>query len=693
MTIISSEAFRYCSGLKSVTIPNSVTSIGYSAFDGCKGLTSVTIPNSVTIISSEAFRYCSGLKSVTIPNSVTFIGDEAFRYCSGLKSVTIPNSVTFIGDEAFRDCSALPSVTIPNSVTSIGERAFSGCSNLESVTIGAGVLSIGSSVFSGHQPAKVIWLTNTPPEGYKNAAGKVNYVANDLYTSLDNKGVYPFLSSIFEVDGVKYVPVSPAERTCYAIDCLYDERAENIVIGKTVNYKGIDMTVTLVNKYTCYQNQFVKKVNLSFDGITGNYSFSGCNSIREVTLNNGNYIAIYAFSNINSEFTATINCKGVIGSNAFYQSTGLKMLEVGSNVTNINNDAFNGCNSLIAANIQNKGLIGAKAFQNCTAMTTATLGEEVTSIGNNAFDGCSSLEKIVIPNSVTYLGTYAFQNCRKMTSAKIGTSVKTIGQYAFNGCTTLPKIQIPHSVTAINNNVFEKCSSLKTVIMDDGQEAELKLGYNYFSSGGNKPLFSDCPLDSVYIGRNISYSTESKYGYSPFYRNTSLRSVHITDKETEISPNEFYGCSNLKNVRIGDGVTTIGDWAFSGCSSIDYFSFGSSVKTIGKEAFSDCTAVTKLISHATTPPSCGSQALDDINKWNCTLSVPKGYVSAYQQAAQWKEFFFINDDATTAIKPISDNAVEIIENYDLNGTRQNRLQKGVNIVRMSDGTVKKVIVK
>ncbi|MBO4403137.1 MAG: insulinase family protein, partial [Bacteroidales bacterium] len=158
----------------------------------------------------------------------------------------------------------------------------------------------------------------------------------------------------------------------------------------------------------------------------------------------------------------------------------------------------------------------------------------------------------------------------------------------------------------------------KEVVMEDRNDevSELKLGSN-----GNSPLFSNCPLDSVYIGRNITYNASSRYGYSPFYRNTSLRSVTITDKETEISDNEFYGCTNLKNVSIGDGVERIGDWAFSGCSNLDYFAFGSSVKSIGKEAFSDCTSVTKLISRAATPPTCGAQALDDINKWNCTLLV------------------------------------------------------------------------
>ena len=160
VTSIGDYAFADCTGLTSVTIPDSVTSIGDYAFHGCTGLTSVTIPNSVTSIGSYAFQYCSGLTSVTIPNSVTSIGDGAFYSCTGLTSIvvdasntvyssqdgvlynkamtvliqypsgksggfTIPNSVTSIGDGAFNDCTGLTSVTIPNSVTSIGDYAFS----------------------------------------------------------------------------------------------------------------------------------------------------------------------------------------------------------------------------------------------------------------------------------------------------------------------------------------------------------------------------------------------------------------------------------------------------------------------------------------------------------------------------------------------------------------------------------------
>ncbi|MDD6994762.1 MAG: leucine-rich repeat protein [Candidatus Borkfalkiaceae bacterium] len=177
-------AFYNCSSLTSVTIGNSVTSIGSYAFRGCSSLTSVTIGNSVTSIGSYAFRYCSSLKSVTIGNSITSIGSSAFDGCSSLTSVTIGNGVTSIGSSAFYDCSSLTSIivaegnpsyqsidgnlytkdgttliqyaigktattfAIPDGVTSIGSSAFSNCSSLTSVTIGNRVTSIGSSAFS-----------------------------------------------------------------------------------------------------------------------------------------------------------------------------------------------------------------------------------------------------------------------------------------------------------------------------------------------------------------------------------------------------------------------------------------------------------------------------------------------------------------------------------------------------------------
>lgn len=243
-----------------------------------------------------------------------------------------------------------------------------------------------------------------------------------------------------------------------------------------------------------------------------------------------------------------------------------------------------------------------------------------------------------------------------MTDIQIGSKVETIGQYAFRNCLKLTKITIPQAVTKNDDYVFSGCTSLKDVYFAD-RNTVLTLGSN-----GSSSLFSSCPLDSVYIGGNISYNTGSSYGYSPFYRNTSLRTVVITDKETEISANEFYGCTNLQNFTVGDGLTSFGDRAFSGCSNLKSLLFGSQVQSIGQEAFSDCTSITEITSLAATPPACGLNALDDINKWECTLHVPEGYKAAYLAADQWKDFLFMNEDSGSGETPhVDPNALVISE--------------------------------
>ena len=595
----------------------SVTSIGESAFANCKDLTSVTIPNSVSLINYRAFQYCNNLMTITSEIVTPFtIGDilssdnysqrtlivpkntkDEYQATDGWKNFTkivevgdggivgqkfyangikynigenntlsvisydskyagifiVPSQVTFngiaysvtsIGNYAFQSCT-LASIAIPNSVTSIGQYAFSGCSNLTSVIIGSGVTSIDSYAFNGTNLKKTIWLTNTPPSGYSRASGAVNYVSNDQFTSLSNTVKYQFLSSYFEIDGIRYVPVSPSEKTCDAIDCVYDESAANTKIASTVAYKGVSMNVKNIQPYLAYNNKFIKSLAVDYDGELPNYAFTYCSN-----------------------------------------------------------------------------------------MQSATLSQKVSAIGSYAFQGCSSLEAIEIPDIVTVLNDYAFQGCSSLKEVKLGSQLKTINQYTFGGCSALPFITIPSEVTNIYNNVFYDCTGLKIVNIADSESTLT------FGSNGSNPLFSSCPLDYVYIGRDISYSTSSSYGYSPFYRNTSLREVKITNKETEISENEFYGCTNLQKITIGDGVTTIGKRAFSGASSLKYFAFGSQVAEIGEEAFSDCAAMVEVISKANTAPACGNQALDDINKFECKLYVPDGCMAVYEAADQWKDFFF-----------------------------------------------------
>lgn len=149
VTSIKDLAFYGSSGLTSVIIGNSVTTIGVDAFQQCIGLTSVTIGNSVTTIKRRAFYYCTSLTSITIPNSVTTIEDYTFDQCTALTSVNIGNAVTSIGEFAFQDCSSLTSVVFPNSVTYIDNYAFTGCSSLTTLTIPALVWHIGSGAFYG----------------------------------------------------------------------------------------------------------------------------------------------------------------------------------------------------------------------------------------------------------------------------------------------------------------------------------------------------------------------------------------------------------------------------------------------------------------------------------------------------------------------------------------------------------------
>ena len=144
---IRNSAFQYCTNLISVTIPDSVTSIGDGAFYGCTNLISVSMSDNVTSVGKNAFYQCSSLTSIAIPNGVTSIGDSTFWGCTNLTSVTIPDSVSLIGDGAFYQCSSLTSISISNRLFSIGKNAFYRCSSLTSVAIPNGVMSIGDGAF------------------------------------------------------------------------------------------------------------------------------------------------------------------------------------------------------------------------------------------------------------------------------------------------------------------------------------------------------------------------------------------------------------------------------------------------------------------------------------------------------------------------------------------------------------------
>ena len=143
---MNTDCFRE-SPITSVSIPNTVTTIGNSCFDECDTLTSVTIPNTVTTIGYNCFYGCDNLTSVTLPNNITSLGDNFFRGCRKLTSLSIPNNITTLGSYCFSGCTTMTSITIPNGVTSLGNGCFYNCMALTSITIPSTVTTIGASCF------------------------------------------------------------------------------------------------------------------------------------------------------------------------------------------------------------------------------------------------------------------------------------------------------------------------------------------------------------------------------------------------------------------------------------------------------------------------------------------------------------------------------------------------------------------
>ena len=375
VTSIGGGAFRGCSDLTSVTIPNSVTSIGDEAFRDCSGLTSIEIPNSVTSIGCNAFTGCRGLTSpvynarvfaympssysgaYAIPDGIESIGGGAFSYCSDLTSVTIPNSVTSIGEKAFRNCSGLTSVTIPNSVTSIGDVAFYDCTSLASVTIGNSVTSIGDYAFWGCNSIKyIICEAEIPPHLKTNVFEKVSKeipifvpaVSRSAYQ--DEFYYFKFIKTIpVVINGMGYY-LDSFDQIAQVIESPEEIYVGDIVIPSTVTYNGVPYRVTS------------------------------------------------------------------IGERAFWACRGMTSIKIPNSVTRIGKEAFANCTNLSSINIPNSiSRIDAGAFLH-SGLTSVTIPYKVRSIETMTFYFCENLTSVTIPSSVTFIGFGAFADCSSLTS-------------------------------------------------------------------------------------------------------------------------------------------------------------------------------------------------------------------------------------------------------------------------------------
>jgi len=509
----------------SITIPETVTSIGNYTFYNCTSLTNITILGDITSIGDVAFGYCKSLESITLPKSVTNIGDYAFYNCENLTSLTISESETSIkisesetsiGNYAFSGCTSLTSITIPENVTSIGKNAFEYCTSLTSITISENVVSIGDSAFSSCDNLNTLHIATSVKSIGKNAF--------EFCTSLTN--VY-YKGNIINWLGINFI-------NWYSTPMYHDAKLymlnENNEFCELTSIT-IPESVTSIGNYTFYNFTSLTSITIP-DSVTsiGNYAFYNCKNLTNAYYKGD--ITDWLSINFNDE-----------NSNPMCNDAKLYML-------NENNELCEVTSITIPDGVRS---IGNYAFYNCTSLINITISESVTSIGNYSFSKCKSLTSIAIPDSVTSIGNSAFYNCKSLESITIPKNVTSIGDYTFYNCSSLTSVIIPDSVTSIGDSSFRDCTSLTSITIP---ESIISIG---------ESLFRGCTsLTSITIPESII-----SIGESLFRGCTSLTSIAIPDSVTSIGKNAFYNCTSLINITIPESVTSIGDYSFTRCQSLE----------------------------------------------------------------------------------------------------------------------------
>ncbi len=461
---------------------------------------------------------------------------EVIAYNSVANSIVIPEKIEVQGKQY--------------TVTRIKENAFSGCSSLENITLPNSIKVIGDDAF-----ANTLWY-NSQPDG-------VLYLGEILYKY---KGTMPQNTSVVVKDGTLSISGNAFEGCTGLVDVT------------------IPGSVTSIGAYALSGCSNLVSVEIP-DGVTTieEGTFNYCSALASVTIPDGvTKICDKAFYNCYSLTSIGIPGNVVsIGKEAFYNCKPVSV-SIPGGVATIGSDAFMNCSSLNAVHINDVASWCGIDFANYTAnplyyaqnlylngdlVTELVIFDSVTSIGNYAFPNCKNLASVIMGNGVASIGDCAFFDCDTLASITIGESVESIGVSAFYNCDDIESLVIPGSVTSIGNDAFRGCKSLKELRLEDGTET-LSLGYYSYSSYTNYGLFYDCPLETLYLGRNLSYKTDSKYGYSPFYDKGTLTSLTIGNCVTSIGSQAFDNCDGLTSIVIPNSVTSIGNYAFSGCYNL-----------------------------------------------------------------------------------------------------------------------------
>lgn len=510
VTSIGNNAFKGCSSLTSVTMPNTLTSIGYNAFDGCSKLTSINIPESVTSIGEGACRGCKGLTTMTIPNKVTFIDHYTFQGCTGLTSIFIPNSVTGFGEAVFRGCTSLSSITIPENVTftrssvfedtpwyanqpdgllyigkvaykykgimpadthieikegtqEIAATAFLDCTGLTSVLIPEGVHHIRSAAFKGCTgltsitiPRSATGLEDEVFKGCSNVSDVFCYIVKPNTIS-DIFADVPIASALLHVPAASinayqgYAPWNEFRR----IVALPANEGE-------VNIGGLDYILypdfheaLLVNGNEC-SSELTIPSEVSYDGQTYTVksifwrAFDNCNGLTKVKI--PATVEGIAHSLLQEDSEETVPPKHM---NPFEGCTTLESIEV---------DAENPAMCSDGGVLFNKEKTFLYCFPAGSLRRIYDVPETVTWIGEEAFSHNQHLTTLRMPNSVTFIGRSVCSSCASLKKVRLSENITHIYMHSFEKCENLRFIDIPENVQYLHERLFRWDTFDKIVI-------------------------------------------------------------------------------------------------------------------------------------------------------------------------------------------------------------------------------------
>lgn len=497
-------------GLKTITLPESVTSIGSWAFANCAKLEQVSFPAGLTSIDLCAFENCTALTAVTLPKRLTELGSEVFKNCSALKSVWIPKSLTDNGlGDGFKGCTALTDITFETGITKIADRQFDG-SPIKSITIPGTVTTVGLSAFSDCANLTAIDLPSSVTEidgyAFKNCTALTAVTLPKHLRRLDTEAFLgcTALKSVF-------IPLSLQDasnpfQNCTALtDVTFEdgrtELPDTLLEGSGVRQLTVPQTVTKI----------------------GYSAFAGCTQLTAITLPAG---------------------LRELGNEAFKGCTALTGVALPDSLTALGYGAFANCTALTAVEFPAgiAWISGSSMLRNCTSLRSVKLPGTVSSLGDYFFAGCTALEQIVLPDSVTEIGSNLFNGCTALTDVTLSTNLQAIPANTFYGCVSLQKLVAPYAVTKIGKTAFANCTSLTelTLLRNVTEAAADALSYpeqvtvygvkgtyaeTYAASVGASFAAIDRPATAVSLPKSVTVKVWSSVRLLP-----SLDPVDCTDE-------------------------------------------------------------------------------------------------------------------------------------------------------------------